>query len=978
MKNILSIILLFVVSISFGQKPENLVPPVDADGTPLCQNAFVYYSGSPNSVGVWAVKECDGDGNTTIKDCKSGATLAVVPFCGPAETVTTFTANSDGTVTYVSEDGTSTTSKILTCLSTVGPPELIRQSNSTLSDGTTVDITGGNSLSFSSNNQGDVRWEGTITITTSKPSKLILSPTTTGDPVVLNPLTWTYRNGTGPNNPSSTRLTTDGDDIEVIAGSTGIIIADGKIARSGQSDSSGLTASDDWGTVIANNGTVFTLRARQTDAVNIQIQPLDEVEICDITNDLSQRVDVLEGFTETVTTLVDNGDGSFSYTNEDGVTVTYSDADTQNTVSSTTGNVEVIETTNPDGTTNYDLDVCKVTDFKLNATGDSLIIDVLNPDGSITGLTTVIPQGGDEDDNDGIGGDFYIDVDEIVDIDSVLIDGIWYVTENRIDKDELLDGCLPPVAVKDCETTPVNTTVILDICTNDYPLDGDIVEYVFKGTFTQGGSYTFDPVTCEFIYDPLNDYVGKDSLEYCVVDMEGDTSNSTYVIIDIIFVPSASNLISNSREDDGADNFILETLAGSEDCDGNSPVTNCVDVTYNLGHLPDPNHDGGSNFATGKYLILEGNSCDPFPSGITKLEGSDGTQYALPADVATIADIYDWDFTNAGGTIGTITGVAKAQTTCEQINKICGDLLAVSYFVDDCATSNVSTDTIRWEWTDREHYMSSARLEAGGSAPFGRAISNKNGERYCNANGNFQSRTNTASWDSDQRHTYYHGTYNNDGPGSGTGSLDPTLPMILVDADDPVGAQIISLGLAPSNHVENQYYYSFSHNSELVPSTAGQLWSFNGTWAIDIGDQNGNNTKSLSNSFLSQTFNDNTGFYAIISAINPNNFEFANTFTRTTRVYEGCGQFGVNEVADPIDASRPTIMRPDLSGFVEITSLFSPQSNFTRTSLDNMQKYCGQCITIQGITEITFTEGPYTGETFIIENVEQTVITEYR
>ena len=109
MKNILSIILFFVVSISFGQKPENLVPPVDADGTPLCQNAFVYYSGSPNSVGAWAFEECDVDGNTTIKDCKSGATLAVVPFCGPSETVTTLVDNGDGSFSYTNEVGTVTT-----------------------------------------------------------------------------------------------------------------------------------------------------------------------------------------------------------------------------------------------------------------------------------------------------------------------------------------------------------------------------------------------------------------------------------------------------------------------------------------------------------------------------------------------------------------------------------------------------------------------------------------------------------------------------------------------------------------------------------------------------------------------------------------------------------------------------------------------------------------------------------------------------
>ena len=306
-----------------------------------------------------------------------------------------------------------------TCVVSSGPPEAITQASTTLSDGTVVNVTHslGTNIDYAASSNGDIRWDGNgLVITTSTPSRLILTPTTNGDPVILDPNVWVYQNGTSPNNPSSTRLETNGDDVMVIPGSVGLIIPDGQFARSGLPSSSGVTASSDWGMVIANNGTQFTIRARQTDAMNIQVQPLTLKSDCEILTEhdiaitnLGDSVEEIQNELDNadLATLVDNGDRTYTFDN--GVdTPTLIDVESLdwNRVVNITNGAVVDVTGNPDkthfvssvnATTTYNIDNADITFLdvmRFSATGGGTAIINLpagqnfnTPEGTVTSIT---------------------------------------------------------------------------------------------------------------------------------------------------------------------------------------------------------------------------------------------------------------------------------------------------------------------------------------------------------------------------------------------------------------------------------------------------------------------------------------------------------------------------------------------------------------------------------------------------------------
>lgn len=205
--------------------------------------------------------------------------------------------------TQTTVDGTPITITVptaddLTCLVPNGPSAPLTAATGTLPDGTTYAVTGGNSSAYGTLQPGDVNWTGEITLTFSQPVNLILSPTASGDPAINNPLTWTYQNGTSPTNPSSTRLVSDGQDLVYTPGAVDAQLAirtlavDGVAqANGGLPDSSGLTATQDWGKLEAPAGTVYTLRARQTDAMNITAQPLAERTVCESLTELYSLVE---------------------------------------------------------------------------------------------------------------------------------------------------------------------------------------------------------------------------------------------------------------------------------------------------------------------------------------------------------------------------------------------------------------------------------------------------------------------------------------------------------------------------------------------------------------------------------------------------------------------------------------------------------------------------------------------------------------
>lgn len=252
-------------------------------------------SGSGEDGGPYDVSySTDGSGTITITDTTSGNTATIEINSIPWTELNA--AACQAILQCIIDNGTAEQiSQLNQCL-LPGQTETLTTSGGTLSDGTTYTVTGGTSIIQSASTPGDTRWNGTLTFTFSAPVNFVATPTQPGDPDILEPNVWVYQNGTSPQNPSSTRLTSsDGGDIIFIEDQIpGAVIADGVIARSSRPSSQAITSSQPWGTVISPGGTTFEVRARETDAMNFAAQTLVETDTCDALTDIHNRLQVLE------------------------------------------------------------------------------------------------------------------------------------------------------------------------------------------------------------------------------------------------------------------------------------------------------------------------------------------------------------------------------------------------------------------------------------------------------------------------------------------------------------------------------------------------------------------------------------------------------------------------------------------------------------------------------------------------------------
>ena len=403
---------------------------------------------------------------------------------------------------------------------------------------------------------------------------------------------------------------------------------------------------------------------------------------------------------ETVTTLVDNGDGSFTYTNEEGVTMTYSDADTQNTVSSTTGNVEVTETTNPDGTTNYDLDVCKVTEFKLNPTGDSLVINVLNPDGSITGLTTVVPSSN-------------------ITIDSTCVDGFrnYQINESNI------------CTNKRCEPITVNVeldTFYIDKC--DTPIGFELDSLITFCSYGQtdicvineeNATVIIDNSGSAIVYvDPLacsaKDTVFFDLVAKCE---DGTTDTAEIVIIIETKTPSSIAVVNdpshdNSELTDGNFEICITNISTTSTnplviTDNNGNVLADVELLTGQDITTGFQNDAGGNWATNfapyitsTTLLSTGNTCFDFSKRnwaiANNLTYQDGTLTSTQGSIGTVYESEAVELEWAISCIDDSNG-QELQGNSDIICRLVDDIIAIAGI--DCSTTEIemflSTDYVR-------------------------------------------------------------------------------------------------------------------------------------------------------------------------------------------------------------------------------------------------------------------------------------------
>lgn len=312
-------------------------------------------------------------------------------------------------------------------------------------------------------------------------------------------------------------------------------------------------------------------------------------------------------------TVVDNNDGTVSYTDTDGINVTdsfsYNVSNTNGENSNTASvSVAVVSGNQPPVASDFSLQVLPAAigiDVTSAVTDDLNALDLttvtasqsVNGNGTTsvdagTGIVTYTPNAGFT------GNDSF----------SYTVKDTTGSTSNLAYVSIYVNGA--PVAMDDIATVDRNTSVDIDASFNDTDGDGTLdPSSIVIVTSPLSGGIVFDSVTGLVTYTPNVGYIGTDLFTYTANDNAGATSNEATVNITV------RNAVPVAVDDVASINTAVEVstlivvLANDTDADGtvdpatvvvNSPPTNgSADVnlvTGSITYTPDPLYVGADTF----------------------------------------------------------------------------------------------------------------------------------------------------------------------------------------------------------------------------------------------------------------------------------------------------------------------------------------------------------------------------------------------
>jgi len=109
---------------------------------------------------------------------------------------------------------------------------------------------------------------------------------------------------------------------------------------------------------------------------------------------------------------------------------------------------------------------------------------------------------------------------------------------------------LPPIAIDDDRvTTVVNQPVVIDVLANDFDPEGMLDPAsisIVPGTGPTGGALTINPLTGQLTYTPNTGFLGLDSFQYTVADLDQTnklTSNQATVSINVSAMAAATGIV---------------------------------------------------------------------------------------------------------------------------------------------------------------------------------------------------------------------------------------------------------------------------------------------------------------------------------------------------------------------------------------------------------------------------------------------------
>ena len=172
-----------------------------------------------------------------------------------------------------------------------------------------------------------------------------------------------------------------------------------------------------------------------------------------------------------------------------------------------------------------------------------------------------------------------------------------------------------PISVNDSDATDEDTSVVIDVLTNDSDVDGTIDPTTV--TVTGGpanGSVSVDAVTGAITYTPAANFNGADSFTYTVKDDDGDDGNVATVNLTVNDVNDAPVAADDSTTTDEDTAVVIDILSNDSDIDGTLDPNNIFisgpsngsvvinSVTGAVTYTPDPEFSGSDSFV---YVVLD-------------------------------------------------------------------------------------------------------------------------------------------------------------------------------------------------------------------------------------------------------------------------------------------------------------------------------------------------------------------------------------
>ena len=198
---------------------------------------------------------------------------------------------------------------------------------------------------------------------------------------------------------------------------------------------------------------------------------------------------------------------------------------------------------------------------------------------------------------------------------------------------------LLPIAVNDSTTTPVNTPVSINICTNDTP-SGDGGNVWTGITQPTNGTITFSP-PCTFIYTPDSDYVGTDSFLYVLCDVNGDCDTALVYITILCVNPPAPTLV------------VSQPLCSSSTGTISVQVPTGAGITYSINGISYQSSTVFSGLSAGTYHVTAKSSAGCESTSTTAVVNSPPAALAANANAGSIQCFGGSTSVTVSGTGGT-------------------------------------------------------------------------------------------------------------------------------------------------------------------------------------------------------------------------------------------------------------------------------------------------------------------------------------